>query len=114
MPNRSLRNHLMMRKLTPHLIYRPSMVLNTSTTKTHQHEKDSDSVENSNATHSSPKLQHESRNGEEKRSGDHSSLAGLSKAYMGRNKFSGTWEENLDGSIRLYEALSKLCKLGED
>ena len=38
-------------------------------------------------------------------------IAGLSKSYAGRDKFSGKWEENLEESLVLYETLSKLCHL---
>lgn len=37
----------------------------------------------------------------------------MSKAFTGREKFSGKWEENVEASLVLYETLSTICKLSE-
>lgn len=37
--------------------------------------------------------------------GNVTGLNGLSKAYRGRDKISGHWEENIDEAFRLYETI---------
>lgn len=51
------------------------------------------------------------RNNSENSYGTLNGLAGLSKSYSGQDKFTGKWEENLEGAILLYETFSKLWHL---
>ncbi len=36
------------------------------------------------------------------------------KSYQGRDRFSGNWDEDINGSIEVFEALSKVCMLSEN
>lgn len=40
-------------------------------------------------------------------------LNGLMKAYQGRDKYSGRWDEDLNSALQLYDTLSNLCRLEE-
>ena len=41
-------------------------------------------------------------------------LSGLSKAYAGRKKYSGSWDEDLLGAIEIYEMACRMCELDEN
>lgn len=40
-------------------------------------------------------------------------LSSLLKSYHGRKLYGGQWDEDLDGAIEVYEALTRLCGLSE-
>lgn len=39
---------------------------------------------------------------------------GLMKAYIGKEVFKGVWEEDLDNCIKVYETLSRMCKVDKE